>query len=175
MQPEQAKFLMEHYAEVSCYEMDITSRVIAAMPADQPNYAPDAKSTKALRLAWHIVSSECWFLRSILNGAFSMEGEAPCPPELSDGVKIAEWYKANITPLWDQVRKLDPAKLAAPMDFFGLYNSPAATYLSFMSRHAIHHRGQLAAYLRPMGGKVPSIYGGSADEPFEAPKFEAPK
>jgi uncharacterized damage-inducible protein DinB len=28
---------------------------------------------------------------------------------------------------------------------------------------AIHHRGQLSTYLRPMGGKVPSIYGPSAD------------
>ncbi len=28
----------------------------------------------------------------------------------------------------------------------------------------IHHRGQLSSYLRPMGGKVPSIYGPSADD-----------
>jgi len=30
---------------------------------------------------------------------------------------------------------------------------------------AIHHRGQLSAYLRPMGAKVPSICGPSADDP----------
>jgi uncharacterized damage-inducible protein DinB len=29
----------------------------------------------------------------------------------------------------------------------------------------IHHRGQLSTYIRPMGGKVPSIYGPSADDP----------
>lgn len=29
---------------------------------------------------------------------------------------------------------------------------------------AIHHRGQLATYLRAMGAKVPSIYGPSADD-----------
>ena len=29
----------------------------------------------------------------------------------------------------------------------------------------IHHRGQLSTYLRPMGAKVPSIYGPSADDP----------
>ena len=28
---------------------------------------------------------------------------------------------------------------------------------------AVHHRGQLSTYIRPMGGKVPSIYGPSAD------------
>ena len=30
---------------------------------------------------------------------------------------------------------------------------------------AVHHRGQLSTYLRPMGGKVPSIYGPSGDAP----------
>jgi len=30
----------------------------------------------------------------------------------------------------------------------------------------IHHRGQLTTYLRPMGAKVPQIYGPSADEPM---------
>ena len=30
---------------------------------------------------------------------------------------------------------------------------------------AIHHRGQLSSYLRPMGAKVPAIYGPSADDP----------
>jgi uncharacterized damage-inducible protein DinB len=29
----------------------------------------------------------------------------------------------------------------------------------------IHHRGQLSVYVRMAGGKVPSIYGPSADEP----------
>ena len=28
----------------------------------------------------------------------------------------------------------------------------------------IHHRGQLSTYLRPMGAKVPGIYGPSGDE-----------
>ena len=28
----------------------------------------------------------------------------------------------------------------------------------------IHHRGQLSTYLRPMGSKVPGIYGPSADD-----------
>ena len=31
--------------------------------------------------------------------------------------------------------------------------------------HSIHHRGQLSSYIRPMGGKVPSIYGPSGDDP----------
>ena len=30
----------------------------------------------------------------------------------------------------------------------------------------IHHRGQFSIYLRMAGGKVPSIYGPSGDEPW---------
>jgi uncharacterized damage-inducible protein DinB len=36
-------------------------------------------------------------------------------------------------------------------------------FLWFILFDAIHHRGQLSAYLRPMGGSVPAIYGPSAD------------
>ena len=43
---------------------------------------------------------------------------------------------------------------------------PNATYLGFANNHSVHHRGQLAAYLRAMGSKVPAIYGDSADEPM---------
>jgi uncharacterized damage-inducible protein DinB len=57
-------------------------------------------------------------------------------------------------------------QLATPVDFLGVFNLPAVFYLGFVNNHSIHHRGQLAAYLRPMGSKVPSIYGGSADEPM---------
>jgi uncharacterized damage-inducible protein DinB len=38
-----------------------------------------------------------------------------------------------------------------------------------MLLHTAHHRGQLTVYLRPMGAKVPSIYGGSFDEPMNPP------
>jgi len=40
---------------------------------------------------------------------------------------------------------------------------PAVVYLTIMVKHSAHHRGQLSAYLRPMGAKVPGIYGPSGD------------
>jgi uncharacterized damage-inducible protein DinB len=40
---------------------------------------------------------------------------------------------------------------------------PAAMLLNLMLKHSVHHRGQLSMYLRPMGAKVPSIYGESHD------------
>jgi uncharacterized damage-inducible protein DinB len=49
------------------------------------------------------------------------------------------------------------------IDFRGLFQLPAVTYVQVGLNHSIHHRGQLSMYLRPMGGTVPSIYGESYD------------
>ena len=43
------------------------------------------------------------------------------------------------------------------------FNWPAVRYIGFANNHSMHHRGQLAAYLRAMGSRVPNIYGPSAD------------
>jgi uncharacterized damage-inducible protein DinB len=63
---------------------------------------------------------------------------------------------------------LSAEQLLTPIEFAGVFHLPAAFYLAFLNNHSIHHRGELATYLRPMGSKVPSIYGGSYDEPFQA-------
>jgi Uncharacterized protein conserved in bacteria len=49
------------------------------------------------------------------------------------------------------------------VDFRGLFKFPAVNFLQVGLNHSIHHRGQLTMYLRPMGAKVPSIYGESYD------------
>lgn len=38
--------------------------------------------------------------------------------------------------------------------------------LQMMVMDNVHHRGQFSVYLRMAGGKVPSIYGPTADEPW---------
>jgi uncharacterized damage-inducible protein DinB len=58
---------------------------------------------------------------------------------------------------------LSDEKLAEDIDFFGMMKMPAPALILFATKHSIHHRGQLSAYLRSMGGKVPNIYGSSGD------------
>jgi uncharacterized damage-inducible protein DinB len=58
-------------------------------------------------------------------------------------------------------------ELAKNISFFGMMEMPAVSFLGMANNHSVHHRGQLAAYLRAMGSKVPAIYGGSADEPMQ--------
>ena len=49
------------------------------------------------------------------------------------------------------------------VDFRGMFQLPAVAFLMVGLHHTIHHRGQLSAYLRSMGAKVPAIYGESYD------------
>ena len=48
-------------------------------------------------------------------------------------------------------------------DFYGIRSFPAIGLIQLILNHTIHHRGQLSTYLRPVGAKVPSIYGPSYD------------
>jgi len=169
VQPEQAQFLMQILLPQIEQEWTTTRKVLAAVPETNPDYRPDPKARTALEIAWHIVSSEIWFLEGLINGEFKME-EAEQPDTVKKVSDAITWYESKAPGVLASLRALPAEKLAAPIDFFGVLNLPAVSYLSFLVSHTVHHRGQLSVYLRPMGGKVPSIYGGSADEPFEPPK-----
>ena len=148
------------------HESKITRRVIAAVPDDKKGYRPAPKSMSAFDLAWHTAHSDIWFLRSIAAGSFDGEEESSKPAEIKSINDIVAWYDKNFAAALEEVKGLSLDQAMKPVSFFGMYNYPAARYLSFALAHTTHHRGQLSAYLRPLGAKVPSIYGGSADEPM---------
>lgn len=145
-------------------EYAITKKVLAAVPENQKTYTPHPTSRKAGELAWHIVASELWFLDGIIKGKYEMTGaEPPAPATIAE--VVAE-YEKGFTSLMPAVEALPGEHLAKVADFFGM-KFPNVVYMGFAANHTIHHRGQLSTYLRPMGAKVPDIYGGSADEPFQ--------
>ena len=164
MTPEQCKALCKIFTDTSRHEAETTKKIIRAVPDDKKSYKPDPKSMSAHELAWHIASAEIMFYDFILNGQMS----AGRPPEAPSTIgAILDWYETNYQ---DRVKKVDemPAdKLAQNLVLFAGMSFPAVMYLDMMNRHSVHHRGQLSTYLRPMGSKVPAIYGGSADEPMQ--------
>jgi uncharacterized damage-inducible protein DinB len=165
MTPEQAKALAEFLLADAERERATTRKVIAAVPAGQESYSPDAKSMNALKLAWHIASSDWWFLTSIVAGQFA-SGDEGMPENIKTVADVLAWMDANVPPAHTQAAAMGGQKLAATLDFFGMFQAPAVEFLNLNLKHIIHHRGQLSAYLRPMGGKVPGIYGPSGDEPI---------
>ncbi len=164
MTPDQAKLLCKVFADTIQSETELTKKVIRAVPEDKKSYKPDPKSMSAHDLAWHIASAEIWFLDGVLAGKFSMEEGPKALPTIG---AIVEWYETNHRDRINRLKDLPGDKLTAPVPFFGIMELPAVAYLNFLNLHSAHHRGQLSTYLRPMGSKVPAIYGGSADEPMQ--------
>ena len=150
-------------------EAEVTRKVIAAVPDAKADYRPDPNARTAKELAWHLANSDIQFLDGIADVKFSMESPEHKP---QTSAEIAAWYDANIKRGVARVQAMTPEQLLTPVNFYNVFNLPAVLYLGFLNNHSIHHRGELATYLRPMGSKVPSIYGGSYDEPFNPPASE---
>lgn len=148
-------------------EVETTKKVLAAIPDGKKDYRPDPCARTAGELAWHLANTDVQFLDGIGDLMFNMaaRSEMEKPKTIAE---MVEWYDSNMKRGTAKVQALSPEQLLTPVIFLGVFNMPAVFYLGFLNNHSIHHRGELATYLRPMGSKVPSIYGGSYDEPFQA-------
>ena len=161
MTPDQAVTIRDYFVGLFQQEAKTTRRVIAAAPTGKHDYAPSEKCMNAGKLTRHIAESSIMFLRGVADGAFNRDGLLP--EETQSPEAIAAWYDDHHAEQLKRVAAMTGEQLIANVVFFK-WTWPALQFLPLSLMHAIHHRGQLSAYLRPMGGKVPSIYGPSADE-----------
>ena len=160
--PDQARFILDTALPTLKSEHQTTRRVIEAIPLDKGDYRPDAVSKTALELAWHIVASEKRFMGAITSGAFDFS-PIPRPESIKNSAGVAAWFGETFAADLKKLEGLSGESLTRMLDFRGMFQRPAAAFLSLALNHTIHHRGQLSVYLRPMGAKVPSIYGESYD------------
>jgi uncharacterized damage-inducible protein DinB len=160
---DEARLLAGYLLDQIEQEMATTQRVLEAVPAGKEDYAPDTRSMTALKLAWHIASAEKWFLDSVLAGKFEAGESAGPPAEIRTAADAAAWYRAQLPASLAALRAAPAETFSRTLDFFGMMQAQAVNFLALALKHSIHHRGQLSAYLRPMGGKVPGIYGPSGD------------
>jgi len=167
MKPEQAVVIRDFFVDALKQEAQTTRRVLEAVPDAKAAYKPDDKSRTGFELAWHIASSDAWFLDSILAGSFNMEGDGKTPAEIKKTADVVAFYDKNYIAKIDKLSGLSGEACAKTASFFGMFDFTMAVYISWLAYHQIHHRGQLTAYLRAMGGKVPNVYGGSFDEPMQ--------
>jgi uncharacterized damage-inducible protein DinB len=150
-------------------EAETTKKVIAAIPDAKSDYRPDPNARTAKELAWHLANTDVQFLDGIAALQFKMESPEHKPQTTAE---VVAWYDENVKRGVALVEAMSAEQLLTPVNFYGVFNMPSVFYLTFVNNHSIHHRGELATYLRPMGSKVPSIYGGSYDEPFQPPVSE---
>jgi uncharacterized damage-inducible protein DinB len=165
MTADQAKAAADMLATVWEGEFPATCAVLAAVKDDNRTYKPDAKSRTAWELATHLATADIWFIDSITEGAFEWNPEAvkKAESEFKNVSDIVAFYKQAFPAKLAALRALPGEKQAETLDCFGFMKMSRAQFIGFANNHSVHHRGQLAAYLRAMGSKVPNIYGPSAD------------
>ena len=164
MTAEQAMFLLHDvYMGTLKVESRTTRKILDAVPADKCEYRPDAISKSAIELARHIAAADNRFLETVINGVFDTN-PAMIPESVKTPAQVAAWYEERYSKNYEALSKVPGEQLVKIVDFRGLFQRPAVTFLITGLHHTIHHRGQLSSYLRSMGAKVPSIYGESYDD-----------
>jgi uncharacterized damage-inducible protein DinB len=169
MTADHARAIADYFAAIFDQEGANTVKVLRAVPNDRRDYKPDDKSRTAWELARHIASSDLWFIDSVCDAAFvyDPELEDKKTADLNTVDDVVEFYKREFPKRIQRLRATPGEQLAKEVDFFGVSKGPSIWFLGMGNNHGVHHRGQLMAYLRAMGSKVPPIYGGSADEPYQ--------
>jgi uncharacterized damage-inducible protein DinB len=150
-------------------ESATTRKVLQAFPADQASLKPHERSKPAIELAWIFVLESQIMTRGLKGEPlFPASGGAPKPPEAWS--ELVDAFDAGTAGLVAQLRDETNAELEGNVPWFlgpkQPGDIPLADFMWFMLHDHIHHRGQLSVYLRMAGGKVPSIYGPTADEPW---------
>jgi uncharacterized damage-inducible protein DinB len=157
----------DQFAHVYKRELATTLKVLRAYPADQAAYKPHERSSDALKLAWTFVAENNMIVQALKGPLNLGAGMPPAPATLGEVVAA---YEASAKELMETLERTPESRLAETIKFFvapkTMGDVPVGEFIWFMLLDAIHHRGQMSVYLRCAGGKVPSIYGPSADEPW---------
>ncbi|HSE38010.1 MAG TPA: DinB family protein [Blastocatellia bacterium] len=145
-------------------EAPATRKVISRIPQGTSDYKPEPKSRNAREIAWLIVLEERLLSEGLEKGTIEWK-EIPTPATVEE---ILATYDRNHDDITRRLRALDHSVWEKEFRFmYGDYEISRGTGYHYgweFLFDAVHHRGQLSTYLRPMGSTVPSIYGPSADE-----------
>jgi uncharacterized damage-inducible protein DinB len=155
----------EHYSQCFKAEKPTFLRVLRAVPPDQAAYRPHPKSSSAGGLVW-LLASELHDACTVVDRQEVNYVQTPEPATLDEACTA---YERNAGELEKRLAAIDDAAWGQKARFLVDGNVAWETTLGEMLWgflfDSIHHRGQLSSYLRPMGAKVPSIYGPSGDDP----------
>ena len=158
--------MKKHEFCIQCRKAEFPAfvRVLKALPQNRLDYRPDPKARTAAELAWVLATEEVALLNLLDKGTVEWKEEKP-PSSVDEIVSV---YERNAKAVTERLEKLDETDWQKKGKFLmGGATAWETTIDGFVWGFlfdGVHHRGQLSTYLRPMGGKVPSIYGPTADE-----------
>ncbi len=153
------------------YEMAITRKLLERIPEQHADWKPHPRSMSLGQLGAHLAQLPMWGLITMKETELDMnppDGPVYALPDYSSTA-------ANLQVFDENVKSAREALAGSDQDYMvpwtlksageTLFTLPrVAVVRTWVINHVIHHRGQLAVYLRLQDVPVPSIYGPSADE-----------
>lgn len=148
-------------------EYPALERVIAALPKKSFDYRLHERLPSAKDIVWTLASEMAACSKMI------EEKSVTWNPDQAPGVgEVIETFHQNYLVLDDGIQELNAEECGLVANLYLgdklMREQPLGDFLWYLFFDAIHHSGQLSTYIRPMGGKVPSIYGPSGDDPGPA-------
>lgn len=160
----------QQFIDVFEREHATTVKVLRAYPADKLDLRPHKLCKTAKELAWMFVMEQA-LMKTIITSdePFSSTPAARAQPPATMEEIVAQFDKGHREAV-EAIRALPAEKQVGTVKFFTapktIGDIPTLQFLWMLLHDQIHHRGQFSIYLRMADGKVPSIYGPTADEPW---------
>ena len=155
--------LREFYIQRCEAEFPVFMRVLKEIPTNRLRYKSEESSPSEGQLVWTLLGELKTCLDIVNYG--KAEWKSPSPPSLNGMLELYDRWSEELI---ERVRQMDEAAWDRKAKFLFkgkvVLEQSAGEFLWFVLFNAIHHRGQLTAYLRAMGAEVPTIYGASADK-----------
>ena len=154
------------------HEMATTRKVLERIPDDKFSWKPHEKSMTLGGLATHLSNIPSWTKNTFELDELDV-APAGAPPyrleEKKSRREVLEAFDQNVTEARAAIEAATDenwqGKWSLLMTGKIIFTLPRpAVWRGFIMSHSIHHRAQLAVYLRLLDVPVPSIYGPSADE-----------
>jgi len=160
----------EEFLKAFAHEHATTLKVLRAYPADKLDLQPHAKCKTARDLAWMTVLEQGMLATALTAGmdwSKPMPPPPPAPATMDEIIAVLDQgYQKSVALL----SSMKPAQFGETLRFpvapRTIGDVPKIAFLWMLLSDQIHHRGQFSIYLRMADGKVPSIYGPTADEPW---------
>jgi uncharacterized damage-inducible protein DinB len=150
-------------------EMKTTRRLIERVPDDKLDFKPHEKSNTLGWLANHVVGL-VRFPKLIADGDGVDLTKFPRPAEQKTTPGLVALLEENIAAAREAIAGVEDEHMfetwTLRMGEHVIFSEGRfMVFRSFFMNHHIHHRAQLAVYLRLNNVPLPGMYGPSADEP----------
>ena len=162
-----ASGLKRQYLDIFAREFPVTLKVMRAYPSGQDDFKPHERSYSASRLVHSFAQENGVVVKAVRDELKMPPDFPPAPATYAEAVAN---YERGARELIAAVEKMPESRLSEKVNFFTgpgqMGMVPVSEILWLMLMDSIHHRGQLSVYVRLAGGRVPSIYGPTADVPW---------